>query len=360
MQRYLQPKELFYGLLSVVYGLMLLLIQPQEPAVFFLWLLSLILMVIRLRFQWMSRYIYIDLLGYILLILLNPLAIYLVIPSLLLSVYEGKFWALSVLLVVLFATIPSVLAWGIFVFLSLFSGGLLYSWKLYKEFAIREIDSLRERRYHLEREHDALLSSQDELARFSVLSERDRIAQKLHDDLGHELTGALLALRAYEATVKEAQDHPSFQAFRTRVEGAVDSLKETVQATRPDERYGLERFKTLLERFDFAPLEYKLSPVLAPVNELHWHALCSVLKEALTNVQKHSHATRVSVQLSVEDTIIRLSVKNDQAKPPAIKSGVGLNYMRRRVEALGGTLSIRKDYHFIVICVLPLVLEEGL
>ena len=57
--------------------------------------------------------------------------------------------------------------------------------------------------------------------------------------------------------------------------------------------------------------------------------------------------------------MVRLLIKNDGVTSHTKGAGSGLKYMRRRIESLGGVLSLRKDYHFTLICVLPLTLEVG-
>ncbi|MCB9442605.1 MAG: sensor histidine kinase, partial [Ardenticatenaceae bacterium] len=70
--------------------------------------------------------------------------------------------------------------------------------------------------------------------------------------------------------------------------------------------------------------------------------LYRVAQEALTNVRKHAHASRVDVALdySLPQTV-RLSVKdNGVGKPAAAGDGFGLIGMRERVQLLGGRLTI--------------------
>ncbi len=355
MHSFLRPKSVLYAVIGILYCLMLLVIKPQEPAVFFLWIVSLVLVVIRLRFNIMSRFIYIDFLLYLGLFWFYDIALFLVLPSMMLLLYVGKFWILLGYLLVWvgfdFLGIESLFL----MIVSIIGGVLIYSWNRDKLETIKELDALRVKNYTLEQERHTLLDSQDEISRMSVLTERDRIAQKLHDDLGHELTGALLALRAYEVK----QEETSFKAVKGRLEKAVESLKETVHHTKPEEVYGLERFKNMIHSFKMAEVNYTQSGDVNHLKATHWQALLSVLKEALTNIQKHADANEVIITLYVDEKIVRLTITNDGVKTSQHQRGVGLHYMRRRIESLGGMLSINHSYRFTLICVLPLRLEEG-
>jgi len=67
-----------------------------------------------------------------------------------------------------------------------------------------------------------------------------------------------------------------------------------------------------------------------------------VLKESVTNIAKHAHATRVDIELQVERRRLRLRVSDDGRgfDPAGHTEGNGVASMRRRVQALGGHLVI--------------------
>ena len=74
-----------------------------------------------------------------------------------------------------------------------------------------------------------------------------------------------------------------------------------------------------------------------------WSICCSLLREALTNVEKHARGTRVVVTVSVDETSCVLRVQDDGVGlGPASASprGFGLVNLRRRAEKLGGSLTI--------------------
>ena len=64
-----------------------------------------------------------------------------------------------------------------------------------------------------------------------------------------------------------------------------------------------------------------------------------VASESLANAAKHSQASRITVRLSCENELLRLSVRDDGGADPG--RGSGLVGLRDRVEALGGTLPSR-------------------
>jgi two-component system, NarL family, sensor kinase len=72
-------------------------------------------------------------------------------------------------------------------------------------------------------------------------------------------------------------------------------------------------------------------------------AIRSILREALTNVGKHAHATAVRVELGSTAAGIRLEVEDDGRGFDPVAAGtdrIGLTSMRERLQFLGGSLAI--------------------
>lgn len=183
----------------------------------------------------------------------------------------------------------------IMVLFSFISGFLIQRLMRQEHMTFAQLDDVREQLYQLNQENTELLESLEELSRLSTLAERDRLARKLHDDLGHELTGGLLALKAYESVVPESQQHSSFQALKSRLESSLTSLKDTVHGTEPEDKLAYERFQTMLDTFPGPPIKRHLSGDVAVITPEVWVRLLAVLKEGLTNVLKHAKPTYVDV-----------------------------------------------------------------
>ena len=359
MSSYFRPKILLYALLTILFAVIFIVVKPQDPAVFLIWLAAVILIVLIIRFKLMSRLIYLDLAVFLSLLFFYKFSIYFLLPSLMLLLYDEK----------IYATVGFIFIWAIFAFLDVeatlviliaFLGGLLlYIWKIDQRKTIHEIDHLREKIYDLETEGQMLVNQQHEMMRLGVLQERDRIAQKLHDDLGHELTGALMALRAFEAEEKNATRHKSYIAMKDRVEKAVKNLKQTVHHTEPEESYGFEAFNSLIQNLDFAKVYFDKKGLMTRLSATHWQVFHTVLKEAITNISKHANAKEVYIELHVEQKVVKLTIKNDGIKDQKQNRGKGLSFMRKRIETLGGTMTIQKSFYFTLICVVPLNIEVG-
>lgn len=215
---------------------------------------------------------------------------------------------------------------------------------------------LEGRRAALERE---IIEAESE----TEIAERARIAQEIHDNVGHEIAGALLALQAVERLWDAGSDEDARTLLgqaTERVAEASEHLRETVHNLRPDRAVGVEELREICLRFNFCPAHFAASGDLSRVTSSSWRILSSVLKEALTNVWRHSQATAVTVSLDANLSNVRLAVRDNgdayqEAAGRVVSQGLGISGMESRARAAGGSLVVSGGDGFTVTCILPLM-----
>jgi two-component system, NarL family, sensor histidine kinase DesK len=191
--------------------------------------------------------------------------------------------------------------------------------------------------YHETLSARALQRSQDEVVRIAKVAERERIARDLHDLLGHTLS--VIVLKS-ELASRLADKDPTRAAQEIRdVERiARESLSEVRNAVRGYRSAGLEaEFSNIALACEAAKI--KLELYVVPI-ELEWaqeSALGFALREAITNVIRHSRAGRCWVSLEKDDHQVTLEVWDDAQGE--IFEGNGVRGIRERAEALGGSLN---------------------
>ena len=176
--------------------------------------------------------------------------------------------------------------------------------------------------------------------------ERARLAEELHDVLGHELS--LVALRAGALEVTSTGDAAArAAALRAQVERVVVGLRQTVELLRSGRAAAavLEPAEldteALVAQSCRAGASVALDGALddtvpAPVR-LTVHG---VVREGLTNAAKHSAGSAVHVRLwhDAQDAHAEVEVDGGADEDPTTWSGLAL--ARDRVEALGGRLTV--------------------
>jgi two-component system sensor histidine kinase DesK len=173
--------------------------------------------------------------------------------------------------------------------------------------------------------------------RLAVATERERVARDVHDLLGHSLTvinlKAELALKRLDTDPQGTREELEQISQLSRV--ALAEVRSTVTRLRtPD--FGGE-----VEAARAALTTAGLTAVLPPAAEAPRLAggnaslFSWVLREAVTNVVRHSGASRCEVRLSAE----KLQIDDDGVGPGGA-FGNGLNGLAERVEEAGGRLVV--------------------
>jgi len=192
----------------------------------------------------------------------------------------------------------------------------------------------------LDRQRQAVLRlSQEEVRKLAATAERERIGRDLHDLLGHTLS--LVALKA-DLAGRLLQRDP--QAAQREIDElgqvARDALGQVRRAVTGIRAAGLAAelaaAKVLLEGEGVSLRVEMDEQAPAPAQETVL-ALC--LREAVTNIHRHARASHVRVALRRDGANWRLQV-DDDGRGGAIRPGNGLEGMRERLQALGGSLRL--------------------
>jgi ligand-binding sensor domain-containing protein/signal transduction histidine kinase len=189
--------------------------------------------------------------------------------------------------------------------------------------------------------------------RHAIEKERGRIAKDIHDDLGSSLTRIMmLGERVEEGLGKREDVGAHINKIVSSARHTVQSLDEIVWAVNPenDTLNGLLEYigHYADEFFENTDVNCRLElPVEVPALNLPAetrHNLFLLVKEALNNALKHSGATEVRVEVSVENALVRILVEDNgegfDLAAPAHRKGNGLDNMRKRIENLGGRFEI--------------------
>jgi signal transduction histidine kinase len=204
----------------------------------------------------------------------------------------------------------------------------------------------------LEAAQARLRASASEAEELAITRERNRMAREIHDTLGHYLT--ILSVKL-ETAIK-LEEHADARLRGELVEArrvATECLAEvrrSVSALRPADPSATllsEALRRLATEFEgAAPGVETALDIGGPVDALSPElrvALFRCAQEALTNIRKHAHASKVLVRLRVDDRQAELTVLDNgsgsDASAHGHAPGFGLLGMRERIELFSGTAS---------------------
>jgi signal transduction histidine kinase len=183
----------------------------------------------------------------------------------------------------------------------------------------------------------------------AILQERNRIAREIHDSLGHHLTAQSIQLENAQMWLKtdeeKAEDY--LQKARNMGRNALQDVRQSVASLRshPLKGQSLEAaLSKLIQEFEqTTQIKLKLQIQLTEVSATNIEVtLYRVIQEALTNISKHSQATRVRLSLTENYWGIHLKIEDNGVGfyPEENTTGFGLEGMRERVTALGGVFKL--------------------
>ncbi|WP_338693141.1 GAF domain-containing sensor histidine kinase [Streptomyces sp. Q6] len=183
-----------------------------------------------------------------------------------------------------------------------------------------------------------------------VLNDRDRIARDLHDLAIQRLFAGGLSLQSVLGRIADRPE--AADRVRRVVEDLDDTIRvvrSTIYALRESDRVEAAGLRARLvaqagraaETLGFSPA-LRMSGLLdTSVTDDTAQQLLAVLREALSNVARHAHATSVDISAEVADGRLRLCVADDgRGMASATERRSGLANIRSRAESLGGSFSL--------------------
>ena len=187
-----------------------------------------------------------------------------------------------------------------------------------------------------------LRRSNEEILRLATMAERERIGRDLHDLLGHTLS--VVALKSELARKLIDRD---LDAARTEIgevervaRDALSQVRNAVSGIRNTALSAELVAATALLEAQGVKVRCEAENVKLPHDRES--ALALSLREAATNIRRHSGASGVTIRLRKEPTEVVIEVA-DNGRGGRIVPGNGLNGMRERLGGVGGSLSLTSN-----------------
>ncbi len=206
---------------------------------------------------------------------------------------------------------------------------------------------LQQRAGDVERLHQELLRAREE--------ERKRLARELHDEIMQTLVGLNYGLSKLDTHHAVSEDNGQVSKLQLQLHQIMGDLRRICKELRPPalDSLGLvSALRSLLREIEAesnVPIELVVDgDKETKIPEELEICVFRVLQEALTNIQKHAHATRVSVRLIIDPAEVRLCVEDDGhgfTVPAKLSQFMdighfGLVGMRERLDLVGGKLNL--------------------
>lgn len=180
------------------------------------------------------------------------------------------------------------------------------------------------------------------------VEERNRIAARIHDQVGHGISGSIIML---EAALLLLKDNPlkaseSVQKAVANLRGGVDEIRMALRDERV-ERYliGMNDINAMLEEFKVSynkNTKLCTSGNLDAINLDIWSCIHDNTKECLTNLLKHSNATEFVLSIDVYKKVIKVEYKDNGWSTEGFEKGLGLEAIEERTIRTKGKCFLHK------------------
>lgn len=240
--------------------------------------------------------------------------------------------------------------------------GLVVSYEMNTK-KIKDLDRLQEEQrkliYKLQKKMVDERSLQEQILHTARLEERNKISSRLHDKIGHTISGTLLQLEAskYVLDNDKEKGYSMLDTCIDNLRNGMEEIRMTLRNIKPaEEEIGINRIRKILdEKIKDTNIKGKVSYSgdLDKISTKIWIVFIQIIKELTTNSIKYSKGNLILVNIEVLNKIIKLEVKDNGIGCSNIKKGIGLRNIEESASKLNGKIIIDGEDGFGIIILIP-------
>lgn len=192
------------------------------------------------------------------------------------------------------------------------------------------------------------------------LAELSELSQKLHDKIGHAITGSVFKLEGAKLLM-EADSQRALAIIDeviTVQRSSMDEIRALLRREKPDAgEISLNTLKGLLLNFTSSydiETDLRVDGDLSKIPAHYWGILLENTAEALTNSLKYSGCTKITAEIHVFPKIIRCQIRDNGYGASEIQKGMGIIGMEERLAQVGGSVSVSGADGFELNMLLPI------
>lgn len=246
-------------------------------------------------------------------------------------------------------------------------------------------DDSTEKNLLLEKKNHMLVEKQNYEIYTATLKERNRIAREIHDNVGHLLSRSILITGAAKAVSSSEAVSPLLDSLDISLNQAMTSIRTSVHDLHDESVNLRESVEGLISEFQFCPVSLDYDMGLEIPRDVKY-CFISIVKEALSNMARHSNATSAYIVMREHPALYQLCIE-DNGKIPGSSCisqsfsenrtsdsffgnprhlqntgwydfstqnrGMGLSNIHDRLAPLHGTVQITTDHGFRIFITIP-------
>lgn len=211
-------------------------------------------------------------------------------------------------------------------------------------------------------ERNKVLKLNKEIEELTITKERNRIAQDIHDNLGHSLVALNMNLDVTRNIIDEDKDKAKelLEKCQFLVKDSMNSLRKAVYTLKEEDlSQGLKNaLQSLIHNINDTSNINIINNWDEKVEDTpfeHKSIIYAIIKEGLTNCIKHSKCSEININLHVKDRV-QLRIKDNGIGCDNFIKGNGLKGIEERINRISGYIEYKtkEGQGFEILVVLPL------
>ena len=195
-----------------------------------------------------------------------------------------------------------------------------------------------------------LKENMDYTLKINTLNERNRIAREIHDNVGHILSRSILSTGALAAVCPPGQKalKDGLNALKNDLDSAMESIRKSVHDIRDDSfdlKLTLDKMTAELKKSFKTEIMYDVGDEMPIKIKI---AFTAILKEAISNILKHSNGDKVQITVREHPALYQLIVCDNGTGGKTFGDGMGIDDMRQRAEDINGIFRVASENGFTV------------
>ncbi|WP_394870837.1 sensor histidine kinase, partial [Clostridium butyricum] len=182
------------------------------------------------------------------------------------------------------------------------------------------------------------------IEKITILNERSRVSQQLHDSLGHSLMALTMYLEFAEKISNTDTVKLKKVLYQSKqiVQSSITELRNTVTIMKSEPE--LYEFNTSIKNlinnfnlFNYKKIDYTINKSIDDLSNPIKISLYTTIQESITNSLKHGNATKIDIRILRNNDNLKVLLTNNGIVCNNIVKSNGLIGIDNRIKALGGT-----------------------
>ncbi len=228
---------------------------------------------------------------------------------------------------------------------------------------IKKLDKIQEEQrkliYNLQKKMAQEMDIQEQILYTARLEERNNISSRLHDKIGHTISGTLLQLEASKFILDKDREKglSMLESCIDNLRKGMDEIRMTLRNIKPaEEELGINRIRRILdEKIKGTKIKGKVTYTgnLDKISAGLWMVFMHSITELTTNSIKYSAGDLIEIKIEILNKFIKLEVKDNGLGCEKVKKGIGLRNIEESIGNLKGKMIINNEDGFDVIILIP-------